>query len=256
VLRDFPSPEQTPWMRFDNPREKKLGFFYESSAISDRIRRFLDAMNGFEMLLFLEALTGIDGLIPDPYFGGGGLHQIEPDGFLKVHADFNVHPKLKLDRRLNMLIYLNKEWREEYGGHLELWDAELPFYGRASRSSTRRADGAGVRGVALRQPLQPVETFDRRAEPREPRSRDGRTETARSHERPAADEALPHSNGGRVLAVGPPLHPVSREEASERDGGRGDQRVSLASCGGAKRLGIHANAGFVRAPFSVSRGAR
>jgi Rps23 Pro-64 3,4-dihydroxylase Tpa1-like proline 4-hydroxylase len=125
VLRDFPSPEQTRWMRFDNPREKKLGFFYESSAISDRVRRFLDAMNGFEMLLFLEALTGIDGLIPDPYFGGGGLHQIEPGGFLKVHADFNVHPKLKLDRRLNMLIYLNKEWREEYGGHLELWDAEL-----------------------------------------------------------------------------------------------------------------------------------
>ena len=125
VLRDFPSPEQTRWMRFDNPREKKLGFFYESSAISERIRHFLDAMNGFEMLLFLEALTGIDGLIPDPYFGGGGLHQIEPGGFLKVHADFNVHPKLKLDRRLNMLIYLNKEWRDEYGGHLELWDAEL-----------------------------------------------------------------------------------------------------------------------------------
>jgi Rps23 Pro-64 3,4-dihydroxylase Tpa1-like proline 4-hydroxylase len=125
VLRDFPSPEETRWMRFDNPREKKLGFFYEASAISERIRHFLDAMNGFEMLLFLEALTGIDGLIPDPYFGGGGLHQIEPGGFLKVHADFNVHPKLKLDRRLNMLIYLNKEWREEYGGHLELWDAEL-----------------------------------------------------------------------------------------------------------------------------------
>lgn len=125
VLRDFPAPEQMRWMRFDNPREKKLGFFYESSAISDRVRRFLDAMNGFEMLLFLEALTGIEGLIPDPYFGGGGLHQIEPGGFLKVHADFNVHPKLKLDRRLNMLIYLNKDWREEYGGHLELWDAEM-----------------------------------------------------------------------------------------------------------------------------------
>jgi len=125
VLRDFPSPEEMRWMRFDNPREKKLGFFYESSAISERIRRFLDAMNGFEMLLFLEALTGIEGLIPDPYFGGGGLHQIEPGGFLKVHADFNVHPKLKLDRRLNLLTYLNKEWREEYGGHLELWDAGL-----------------------------------------------------------------------------------------------------------------------------------
>lgn len=125
VLAEFPSPDEIKWMRFDNPQEKKLGFFYATSTISDTVRRFLDAMNSFEMLLFLEALTGIEGLIPDPYFGGGGLHQIEPGGFLKIHADFNVHPKLHLDRRLNMLIYMNKNWREEYGGHLELWDAEM-----------------------------------------------------------------------------------------------------------------------------------
>jgi len=125
VLREFPAPDAMKWARFDNSLEKKLGFYYESSSISCTVRRFLEAMNSFEMLLFLEGLTGIEGLIPDPYFGGGGLHQIEPGGFLKIHADFNVHPKLKLDRRLNMLIYLNKEWREEYGGHLELWDAEM-----------------------------------------------------------------------------------------------------------------------------------
>jgi 2OG-Fe(II) oxygenase superfamily len=144
VLRDFPSPGQMRWMRFDNPQEKKLGFFHESSTITDPVRRFLDAMNGFEMLLFLERLTGIEGLIPDPYFGGGGLHQIEPGGFLKVHADFNVHPKLHLDRRLNMLIYLNKDWREEYGGHLELWDRQartcrtriLPLFNRTVVFST------------------------------------------------------------------------------------------------------------------------
>jgi len=123
VLVDFPRPEETRWLEFDSPTEKKLGYYHERSTISDRVRAFLDAMNGFEMLLWLEALSGIDGLIPDPYFGGGGLHQIEPGGFLKVHADFNVHPKLKIDRRMNMLIYLNRDWREEWGGHLELWDA-------------------------------------------------------------------------------------------------------------------------------------
>lgn len=144
VLRDFPKPGDTQWMRFDNPLEKKLGYSHEQSRISANVRRFLDAMNGFEMLLWLETLTGIDGLIPDPYFGGGGLHQIEPGGFLKVHADFNVHPKLKLDRRLNMLIYLNKEWPEEYGGHLELWDRSgkscrqrvLPIFNRTVVFST------------------------------------------------------------------------------------------------------------------------
>jgi hypothetical protein len=144
VLREFPAPEAMKWMRFDNPLEKKLGFYHETSALSDTIRRILDAMNSFEMLLWLEALTGIDGLIPDPYFGGGGLHQIEPGGFLKVHTDFNVHPKLKLDRRLNMLIYLNRNWAEEYGGHLELWDREgrgcveriLPVFNRTVVFST------------------------------------------------------------------------------------------------------------------------
>jgi len=125
ILERFPSPDTMRWMRFDNAQEKKLGFYHELSQIPPPIRSFLEAMNDFEMLMFLEALTGIDGLIPDPYFGGGGLHQIEAGGFLKIHADFNVHPKLRLDRRLNMLIYLNRDWRDEYGGHLELWDAAM-----------------------------------------------------------------------------------------------------------------------------------
>lgn len=125
VLADFPRPEEMRWMRFDSPTEKKLGFYHEHSTISPVVRAFLDAMNGFEVLLWLEALTGIEGLIPDPYFGGGGLHQIEPGGFLKIHADFNVHPKLHLDRRVNLLIYLNRGWREEWGGALELWNAAM-----------------------------------------------------------------------------------------------------------------------------------
>lgn len=131
VLADFPAPEAMQWRKFDNPTEKKLGFWHETSKISERVQRFLWLMNSWPVLQFLETLTGIDGLIPDPYFGGGGLHQIERGGFLKVHADFNVHPKLRLDRRLNMLIYLNREWREEYGGHLELWD---PGMSRCVRS--------------------------------------------------------------------------------------------------------------------------
>jgi len=144
VLAEFPSRDAMKWREFDSPSEKKLGYYHETSAISKTVRDFLNEMNSFEMLLWLEALTGIEGLIPDPYFGGGGLHQIEPGGFLKIHADFNVHPKLKLDRRLNMLIYLNKEWRDEYGGHLELWSRDqskcvtkiLPIFNRTVIFST------------------------------------------------------------------------------------------------------------------------
>lgn len=77
------------------------------------------------MLDFLERLTGISGLIPDPYFTGGGVHQIERGGHLGVHADFNVYERLRLDRRLNLLLYLNRDWQEEWGGHLELWNSGM-----------------------------------------------------------------------------------------------------------------------------------
>ena len=76
-------------------------------------------------LKFLESLTGIEGLISDPYYVGGGIHETKKGGFLKVHTDFNYHKKLKLDRRVNLLLYLNSDWKEEYGGHLELWDKDM-----------------------------------------------------------------------------------------------------------------------------------
>ena len=125
VLSAFPSPESAAWRRFDNPQEKKLGSQPGLPEADPAVAGLLAALNAPPVLGFLETLTGIDGLIPDPYFGGGGLHQIVRGGFLKVHADFNWHPKLRLDRRLNLLLYLNKDWKEEYGGHLELWDRGL-----------------------------------------------------------------------------------------------------------------------------------
>jgi hypothetical protein len=67
----------------------------------------------------------VDNLIPDPRFEGGGLHQIVRGGKLGVHADFNKHRDFGLDRRLNLLLYLNRDWREEYGGHLQLWDRDV-----------------------------------------------------------------------------------------------------------------------------------
>ena len=53
------------------------------------------------------------------------MHQIVRGGKLAIHADFNTHRRYGLDRRLNLLLYLNKNWREEYGGHLELWDRNM-----------------------------------------------------------------------------------------------------------------------------------
>ncbi len=81
--------------------------------------------NSPAMLEFLEGLTNIKGLIPDPYFTGGGLHEISTGGKLGIHADFQVIEALQLKRRINVLIYLNKDWQPAYGGNLELWDTAM-----------------------------------------------------------------------------------------------------------------------------------
>jgi Rps23 Pro-64 3,4-dihydroxylase Tpa1-like proline 4-hydroxylase len=70
----------------------------------------------------IEYITGIENLIPDKKLFGGGLHQSIAGAFLDVHVDYNIHPETKLHRRLNILIYMNKGWRDEYEGHLQLWD--------------------------------------------------------------------------------------------------------------------------------------
>jgi len=67
-------------------------------------------------------MTGIENLLPDAELFGGGLHQSIKGAFLDVHIDYNIHPKTKYHRRLNILVYMNKDWKDEHEGHLELWD--------------------------------------------------------------------------------------------------------------------------------------
>ena len=53
------------------------------------------------------------------------MHEIKSGGLLKVHTDFSKHPTNNFDRRVNVLIYLNSDWKEEYGGHIEFWDSKM-----------------------------------------------------------------------------------------------------------------------------------
>jgi len=82
-------------------------------------------LNSSVMLNFLQKLTGIDYLIADTRLDGGGYHLTRRGGRLAVHTDFSHHRTFKLRRRLNTILYLNKNWQEDYGGHLELWDQKL-----------------------------------------------------------------------------------------------------------------------------------
>jgi 2OG-Fe(II) oxygenase superfamily len=124
VLAEFPKPDQIRWQKFDNDREIKLASARDAS-FGTVPRMLFYHLNSISFLEFLSEVTGIPNLISDPGLDGGGLHQIVRGGKLGVHADFNKHHRYRLDRRLNVLLYLNKDWREEYGGNLELWDRDM-----------------------------------------------------------------------------------------------------------------------------------
>jgi Rps23 Pro-64 3,4-dihydroxylase Tpa1-like proline 4-hydroxylase len=106
--------------RFLNEQENKIAI---SHIKQGKVYEVLKFLNSPLFVMFLETFTGISDLIVDNDFHGGGIHMIPRDGKLGVHIDFSraIFDNKKY-RRLNVLLYLNKEWLDEYNGHLELWD--------------------------------------------------------------------------------------------------------------------------------------
>jgi Rps23 Pro-64 3,4-dihydroxylase Tpa1-like proline 4-hydroxylase len=81
-----------------------------------------DYLNSESFIKFLEELSGFEGLFRDPNLLGGGIHKISNGGKLSIHVDFNTHPETLKKRKLNLLIYLNEDWMNEWNGNLEFWD--------------------------------------------------------------------------------------------------------------------------------------
>lgn len=114
----------TAWSEMSDRFQQKSAC-NSTRAMGPKTRALTQFLNGQEVIMFLEALTGIKGLVPDPLLAGGGLHELREGGFLGVHADFNFQKHMRLDRRINLLLYLNKDWDEAWGGNLELWDTQM-----------------------------------------------------------------------------------------------------------------------------------
>lgn len=143
VLSQFPQAPDPESREFDRNQER-FKTSYNPDYLTPDLRAFFYSLNSRPFLKFLENMTGIMGLIPDPYFIGGGFHETRTGGHLDVHTDFNLHKPLRLERRLNALIYLNRDWKLDYGGGLELWDEKMercvraiePAFGRCVVFST------------------------------------------------------------------------------------------------------------------------
>jgi hypothetical protein len=102
-------------------RQVKAG---SPTVSGEAAKNILDFLCAPPFLAFLEGLTGIPELLPDPTFFWGGLHVSPPGAFQALHRDFRVHPVTGLYHRVNVLVYLNSDWDGEYGGDLELWGSD------------------------------------------------------------------------------------------------------------------------------------
>ncbi len=120
----FPKPEHRIWKHHLHLNAHKFAC-NRWDAMPPLFQAVLRELNSPPVVEFLQALTGIRDLLVDDTLEGGGLHQIVPGGYLKVHADFNYHPDTGHHRRINLLLYLNSGWRDDWDGNLELWDRQM-----------------------------------------------------------------------------------------------------------------------------------
>src|SRR4051794_29953666 len=157
VLDSFPSFEEAAQigMKFSAVNERGKIQVTDSSKFAEPVAELNRALAAPESLDLLCHAFAIPRLLADEELVGGGIHQTGPRGHLDVHIDFNYLRERDLHRRLNILLYFNKDWPEEWGGNIELWDKDVkachrslsPIFNRCVVFETSEISYHGVTSV-------------------------------------------------------------------------------------------------------------
>lgn len=118
----FPPIDNT-WYRYWNPIEKK----YAKNTFDglSAYQTLFETLQTDDFVNKISQITGISGIEADPYLHGAGIHYHPRGGKLDMHLDYSIHPKSGKERRINIILYLNRDWNVEYGGDLQLWNSEF-----------------------------------------------------------------------------------------------------------------------------------
>jgi Rps23 Pro-64 3,4-dihydroxylase Tpa1-like proline 4-hydroxylase len=157
ILASFPSYEQAREVgkSFKGVNEKGKVQVTDSTTFAQPVQRLNEALASQQFLDLLSYVTAMPNLLADDQLVGGGIHQTGPRGHLDVHVDFNYIKERDLHRRLNILIYFNKNWQPEWGGNIELWDQRVencahsfsPVFNRCVVFETNEISYHGVSAV-------------------------------------------------------------------------------------------------------------
>jgi hypothetical protein len=122
---EFPRRAGDTWTHYRHYNNNTLGLT-RFDALPPAAQAAVGELNSPRFCTLLSAITGFDGLLADEMLEGGGLHMTEAGGFLNLHADFtNHHYHARWQRRCNLIVFVNSDWQDEWGGALELWERDL-----------------------------------------------------------------------------------------------------------------------------------
>jgi hypothetical protein len=157
VLAAYPTFEEATkaGRMFSAVNEKRKVQVTDASSFAEPIAELNRTLASPEFLELLSDVFQMPNLLPDAELNGGGIHQTGARGHLDVHVDFNYITERELHRRLNILIYFNKDWKPEFGGNIELWDKDVkvchhsfsPIFNRCVVFETNEISFHGVTAV-------------------------------------------------------------------------------------------------------------
>jgi Rps23 Pro-64 3,4-dihydroxylase Tpa1-like proline 4-hydroxylase len=125
IADDLEAQEVTGWLFDPHSEQVNKWSMPVLSNLTDPVAAALREFNSETTLKFFQDLTGIADLREDNSYLGGGVHISARGGRLGIHADFNLHPETGLHRRLNALLFLNRNWDPTWNGQLQLWDKDV-----------------------------------------------------------------------------------------------------------------------------------